>query len=103
VADQLSHGTACNGHVDFKTIADDGGGNHLKAAADEGAEGGGDASQRRSGRGSDGGGAHLGLGDFLLHLLVALSLKENSVVQLLLNLALGPFLLLAPAARLCNR
>ena len=44
---------------------------------------------------------HLGLGDFLLHLLVALSLEENSVVQLLLNLALGPFLLLAPAAGLC--
>jgi hypothetical protein len=40
----------------------------------------------------------LGLRDFLLHLLVALSLEENSVVQLLLNLALGPFLLLAPAA-----
>ena len=35
VADQLSHGTACNGHVDFKTIADDGGGNHLVASASE--------------------------------------------------------------------
>ncbi len=46
--------------------------------------------------------AYLGLGDLLLHLLVALGLEENSVVQLLLNLALGPFLLLAPAARLCN-
>ena len=42
--------------------------------------------------------AYLGLGDLLLHLLVALGLEENSVVQLLLNLALGPFLLLAPAA-----
>lgn len=46
--------------------------------------------------------AHLGLGDLLLHLLVAFGLEENSVVQLLLNLALGPFLLLAPAARLCK-
>ena len=48
-------------------------------------------------------GANFGLRNFLLHLLVALSLEENSVVQLFLHLALRPFLLLAPAARLCNR
>ncbi len=30
-ANQLSHGTACNGHVDFQAIADDRGGDHLEA------------------------------------------------------------------------
>jgi hypothetical protein len=33
---QLSHGAACNGHVDFQTIADDGGGDHLEAAGCQG-------------------------------------------------------------------
>ena len=34
-ANQLSHGAACYRHVDFKAIADDGGGNHLVASASE--------------------------------------------------------------------
>ena len=85
-ADQLSHGAACNRHVDFKAIADDGGGNHLVASASE-IRGESHTKRQRAENGRMR--THLGLGDLLLHLLVALGLEEHSVVQLLLNLALG--------------